>query len=177
MIKFISVLAIWMSICSCTTYLDKGQSIHNDHLDFNYTKNYNEFIYKSNTNSVADNQLFLKTHFSINLPKKIKFWIISSNEFFFEYRGKQIIYINSGYKNEKSIGNWSIQEPTSEKIYSLLRSYWNSRNYKEEKLTFEKAVSNSKIYTDGNVLILLYNIKQENFAKYMELVKSFKYLN
>lgn len=34
----------------------------------------------------------------------------------------------------------------------------------------------SQVYSDGKTTILLYNIKKENFEKYL-LVKKFKYLN
>lgn len=41
-------------------------------MDFNYTDSYNEFIYKSKVNSIADKEVYYPTHFKVDLPKKIK---------------------------------------------------------------------------------------------------------
>lgn len=175
--KALTTLLLVMAISSCSSYLDRGGNIHTDYMEFNYMENYNEFIYKSKVNFKADNEIYYKNHFLINLPKKIKNWQISDNLFYFEYDGKEIIYINSGYKNEATVGIWKVSETNNEEIYNKLQSYWDKRKYNEVTLKAGEVDRVSKVYSDGKVFILLYNIKQENFEKYMDLLKSFKYLN
>jgi|GEM_PF-5001342 hypothetical protein len=81
-----------ISINSCSTYIDIGSNINSDNLDFIYLKEHNEFRYKSKINSNADNETYITTNFSINLPKDILKWKIVNNKFYFEYSEKQIIY-------------------------------------------------------------------------------------
>jgi len=175
--KALITLTLAIAISSCGSYLDRGKNIHSDSMDFNYFDNYNEFVYKSKVNAIADKEVFYTTNFSVNLPKHIKHWESSSNEFYFEYEGKEIIYLNVGYKNKVNTGSWTVQETNNDDIYTKLNSYWNKRKYSEDALKIGQAGRVSKIYSDGKVSILLYNIKQENFEKYLTLIKSFKYLN
>lgn len=173
--KVIFTIISVIVLSSCCSYLDKGENTHSEYMDFNYMENYNEFIYKSKVNVSADKEIYYTTHFSINLPKRIKNWQTSNNNFYFEYDNKQIIYINSGYKNRGTVGNWTIQETNNDEIYNKLSSYWNERKYNENSLKVRQSGRVSKIYSDGKATILLYNIKEENIEKYLDLVKSFSY--
>ncbi|TDO67871.1 hypothetical protein EV143_1254 [Flavobacterium chryseum] len=173
---FLTVIIV-ITTCSCNTYLDRGNNIKTDYMDFNYMESHNEFVYKSKVNSIADNEVFYTTHLSIDLPKKIKFWTSSNNEFYFEYDDKQIIYIYSGYKNGGVSGQWKMRETNDNEIYVRLNPYWHKRKYNEDNLKSGHSGRTSKAYTDGKVIILLYNIKQENFERYLALVKTFKYLD
>ncbi|WP_394776831.1 hypothetical protein [Flavobacterium sp.] len=173
---FLTLITV-ITICSCSTYLDGGKNINTDYMDFNYMQNYNEFIYKSKVNSTADKEVYYPTHFKIDLPKKIKNWQSSNNEFYFEYSDKEIIYINSGFKNTGTVGSWILKETDDNEIFSKLSSYWNKRKYDEDDLKLEISNRKSQIYSDGKTTILLYNIKRENFERYLTLVKSFKYLD
>lgn len=166
-----------MTISSCCSYLDRGKNIHTDNMDFNYLENHNEFVYKSKVNAIADKEVFYTTNFSVNLPKHIKHWESSSNEFYFEYDSKEIIYLNVGYKNKGVSDSWTVRESNNDEIYTKLSSYWDKRKYSEDALKAEGVGRVSKVYSDGKVSILLYNIKQENFEKYLALVKSFQYTN
>lgn len=175
--KKIIILIVTILLTSCKSYLDRGENISNDFMNFNYMKDYNEFIYKSKINSITDTKTYYKNYFTINLPKKLKHWQILDNKFYFEYDGKEVIYINSGYKNEGNLSNWILRETDSSEIYDLLNSYWDERKYNEDLLILNKLTRTSKVYSDGKVLILLYNIKQDNLNKYLKLVKNFKYIN
>lgn len=175
--KLITAVILSSILSSCASYLDYSNSIHTDYMDFNYLENHNEFIYKSKVNATADSEVYYTTHFSINLPKKLKNWQSSSNEFFFEYDDKEIIYINSGYKNKGDAGKWVIRETNEDEIYNKLSSYWGKRKYDENYLDASKSGRVSKVYSDGKVSILLYNIKEQNFERYLELLKSFKYID
>ncbi|MBA9073167.1 hypothetical protein GGR22_001293 [Flavobacterium gossypii] len=175
--KILAIIIVSTLISSCGSYLDYGNDIHTEYMDFNYMEKYNEFIYKSKINASAGSKVYYTTHFSVNLPKKIKNWQSSSNEFFFEYDGKEIIYINSGYKNKGEAGKWTMRETNGDEIYKKLSSYWDKRKYDENSLNGSKSGRASKVYSDGKALILLYNVKEKNFEKYLELVKSFKYID
>jgi hypothetical protein len=140
-------------------------------------ENYNEFVYKSKINATADNEVYYTTRFSLNLPKKVKNWLSLSNEFYFEYGGKEIIYINAGFKNIGDGQTWMARETNNEEIYIRLNSYWIKRGYNENTLKTGQSGRISKVYSDKKVFILLYNIKRENFDNYFNLVKSFKYLD
>ena len=175
--KILTILLLAIVTGSCGSYVDHGESVKSDVMEFKYEENYNQFIYKSKINSTADNEVLYTTHFSVNLPKNIRNWQTSSNEFYFEYDSKEIIYINAGYKNKGDAGKWSESQPSNDEIYAKLSSYWGKRKYNEDALKGGNSGRVSKVYSDGKVSILLYNIKQENFEKYLGLVKSFKYLN
>ena len=176
--KALIILLLLSATTSCRTYLDldRRRSIYSDFMNFDYLATHNQLVYKNKVNSSAGKDVFYTTHFSIALPKRLKNWLISSNEFFFEYDNKQIIYINSSHLNKGNAGKWVIQEVHDDKIYSALSSYWYRRKYDEDALKSGKAGRVSKVYSDGKVSILLYNIKRENFDKDLNLVKQFKYL-
>ncbi|WDF61885.1 hypothetical protein PQ462_10960 [Flavobacterium sp. KACC 22758] len=173
---FLTIIAVIIT-SSCNTYLDHGKKIHTDYMDFYYMDSYNEFIYKSKIKSTADKEIYYPTSFKVNLPKKIKNWQISSNEFYFEYDNKEIIYIYSGYKNEGSSGKWTLRETNDNEIYKRIDPYWNKRKYDEDALKNGYSGRTSKAYTDDKVIILLYNVKLENFENYLSLIKTFKYLD
>ena len=130
--KILAAIIILTLISSCVLNRDHGKDIHTEYMDFNFKESHNEFIYKSKINAIADNDIYYKTHFSIKLPKNLKNWQISSNEFFFEYSGKEIIYINSGYKNKGQAGKWVIKDTNDDEIFNTLNSYWTIRKYSEE---------------------------------------------
>jgi len=173
----LTALILAIAFSSCRSYLDCGKSIQNNFMNFNYLENYNEFIYKSKVNATADNEIYHTSHFSINLPKMLKNWQSLGNEFYFEYDDKEIIYINAGFKNVGDAQTWKVRETNSDEIYTKLNSYWNKRGYNENALTAEQSRRISKVYSDEKILILLYNIKKENFDEYLSLVKSFKHLD
>lgn len=174
--NYFIIIPLLIVISSCSTYLDRGESIHADFMDFNYSDNFNEFVYKSKVNASADNDIYYPINFSINLPKRILNWKITNNEFCFEFDKKEIIYIKSEFKNEVQTQNWRLEEITNDEIRNKLISYWDNRGYNEDLLGTTKKDRFSKIYTDGKTYILLYNIEQKHYDQYLDLIKSFKYL-
>lgn len=161
---------------SCKTYIDTQNDIKSDSMEFIYKEKENQFLYKSKLYSKAGNDIKYPNHFSINLPKKIKNWHILGNEFYFEYDSKQMIYINSGYKNVGNEVDWSLNDFPENKIYKTFGDYWEERNYNESSLYNSLKERINKSYSDGKVTIVLYNIKQENYVAFLEKIKTFKYL-
>jgi hypothetical protein len=174
-IAFLILIAV--AFASCRTYVDKGRNIKTDFMDFNYFEDSNEFVYKSTVDAVAGQERYHPNRFSVNLPKKIIDWRVSGNEFYFEYPNKEIIYINSGYKNKGNSVEWVNRETNDDEIYNLLSDHWDKKRYNENDLNLRYTGRSSKVYTDGKVTILLYNIKHENLQRYLTLIASFKYLN
>ncbi len=175
--KITFIITTLLIFISCRPYLDCGKNIDNDYMNFKYGDSHNEFIYKSKIDAITDTEIYQTTHFSINLPKKIKNWKILGNKFYFEYPNKEMIYIYSGYKNKVSPEKWSERETNNSEVYNSLNSYWYEKKYNENLLATDNPKRVSKVYSDGKTLILLFNIKKDNLSSYLELVKSHKYLN
>jgi len=171
--KKIILYIFFTTFYSCSTYLDVGSNIKSEKLDFIYHKDYNEFIYKSDVNSSADNEIYITTNFSEHLPKKILNWKVRGNEFYFKYSEQQSIYIKSGNMNLSNSANWTVKNADKENISKIIKDY---ENLKEYNFNIRKDRI-SKIYSDGRVSILLLNIKKENINNFLNLIKNFKYLN
>jgi hypothetical protein len=164
-------------VTSCGAYVDiNRENINTNNLDFNYLKEKNEFIYKSKINASADTEIYYTTKFSLSLPKKIINWYQSNNEFYFEYDSKQLIYISSGYKNVGQEVDWYMTDFKQQDVFSIFNYYWNKRNYNESYLHKTHNNRLTKLYTNGKVKVLLYNIKKENYERFVENIKSFKYI-
>lgn len=169
------IITIIVLFSSCRTYIDGGKNIQSDYIDFNYFPDHNEFVYKSKINAISDKQIYYTTNFIINLPKKIINWQTSNNEFYFEYEDKEIIYVNSGYRNIGDAGNWILRETDDKEIFEKLSFYWDDKKYDENDLKVSQFGKISKVYTDGKFTVLLYNIKEKNYFKYLELIRKVVY--
>lgn len=172
---FFLVQAILLT-ASCAR-LDKGQNIHTDYMAFVYLEDHNQFVYKSRINAVADTEVFLTTRFRVDLPKNLKNWQSSSNVFVFEYDKKQIICIQAAYKNEGQLRKPTIRDVGNQEIDERLGPYWNERKFQENTLKGGQAGRVSKVYSDGRVVVLLYNVKQENFDHFLSLTSGLTYLD
>ena len=173
--KNIAILVLIFICSSCKSYLDYGKNIDSDDMDFYYFKEYNELTYTSRVHASADTEIYYRNHFSIKIPKKIKNWLISTNSFYFEYDNKEIIFIENEYKNIGVLASfWTLQDANKDEVIYYLNYYYNKRKYNIDDITIKKSGRVSKIYSNGRISILLYNIKKRNFDKYFNLVKSFK---
>lgn len=174
----IQLLLVMMStlLTSCKTYLDISKnSIATDYMTFKYQKNYNELDYFNKVNAARDKDVFYTTHFTINLPKDIVYWMKSGNTFFFEYDSKQVIYIYTAYKNEgKDSDTWELKNVDEGSELKYLEDYWKERRYNESLLDVRKKNRVTKLYTNGKYKILLYNIKQKNFFSFFDFIKTYK---
>ncbi|WP_294274383.1 hypothetical protein [uncultured Chryseobacterium sp.] len=160
---------------SCASYIDiPKNSISNSSVIFDYGNSENKFKYINKVNASADNEIYYTTNFSIILPKGIIYWTRNNNNFFFEYKDKQIIYIYSAYKNEgKESDNWKLLDVENNEVEFFLNDYWDKKGY-TEKYIFNKHIGRiSKLYTNGKYKILLYNIKTEKFPIFNQSVKTF----
>ncbi len=173
--KKYTLIIFVLLIISCKSYIDTGINIQSTHLNFNYLDNYNEFIYKSKLNTSSDKQVHYTTNFKIDLPKKIINWLILSNEFYFEYKNKQMIYIYSDYESKNVANDWVLKDTNDKEVWDSFIHYWLKIKYNEDNLKIKRNRV-SKIYTNGKVKILLLNIKEHEFDNYLKLIKSFKYI-
>ncbi|GAA4349468.1 hypothetical protein GCM10023185_06250 [Hymenobacter saemangeumensis] len=146
-------------------------------MDFVYLKDHNRFVYKSKVNARADTQVFLTTHFAVDLPKGLKHWQVLGNEFVFEYEKKQLVYIQMAYQNESQPIEPTLRNVNNEEVYARLSPYWYERKYPEKILKENHPGRISKVYSDGRAVILLYNVKQENVDHFLRLTNGLTYLN
>jgi hypothetical protein len=173
---FLLLLPAILLTSACAS-IDRGRSIHSDRVDFDYLEGHNHFVYKSKINGIADTEVFLNTHFRVDLPKNLKNWQISGNEFIFEYENKQIIYIQANYKNKSQLREPTIRDIDNREIDARLSEYWYDKKYREKKLKGGQPGRISQVYSDGRVVVLLYNVKQENFDHFLSLASGLTYLN
>ncbi|MDI9312738.1 MAG: hypothetical protein QM535_21190 [Limnohabitans sp.] len=160
---------------SCSSYIDiPKNSINDNSMIFEYGGNENKLKYINKVNASADNDIYYTTHFSIILPKNIVNWMISSNNFFFEYKDKQIFYVYSSYKNEgQESTNWELKDVNYNEVLKCIGEYWDKRDYNENFLYEKHNRRISKLYTNGKYKILLYNIKVENLQVFINAAKTF----
>jgi hypothetical protein len=173
---FLLLMQAILLTASCAR-IDRGQNIHADFMDFVYLEDHNQFVYKSRVNAVADTEVFLTTRFRVNLPKNLKNWQSSGNVFVFEYDKKQIIYIQAAYKNKSQLRKPTIRDIDNQEIDERLSPYWNERKYHKNTLKGGQTGRVSKVYSDGRVVVLLYNVKQENFDHFLSLTSGLTYLD
>lgn len=177
--SIIYIAIILYSLSSCRTYYDKEsyQDLYyeNDFL-MKFYKTYNELYYFNPINGSADHEIFYNTHFTMNLPKGITYWMRSGNHFFYEFDSKQIIYIYNPFRNDGTeSGEWKLKDVNEGYEDYNLEQYWvNERKYKESHLFKNHKNRITKIYTDGKYQLLLYNIKTENFDMFLNFAKTFK---
>jgi len=78
---------------------------------------------------------------------------------------------------KKKSSLWVIKDPSDDELYMAVEAYLKEKKYYGK--IFENPSRNrvTKVYTNGEVKIFLFNIKPSNFEAYLTLVKSFKYIN
>lgn len=167
-------------LVSCKSYIDTKKQPNNDtykELKFEYFDNFNTVTVLSRLRAVADNEIYEPQKFTVNLPKKIVNWNIKGPRYYIEYDDKQIIVIDAGYKKAK-IENykWKIIEINDDKIIDYFHDYFENNKYPLEDLGNRKKSRKTVLYTDGNIEILLFNIKEKNLKDYAKSVETFKYL-
>jgi hypothetical protein len=176
-IKYVYLLLSAFFTISCRSYLDVVPNVINtNYMTFRFDTTYNELNYFNGVNSTADNQILYTTHFTIKLPKDILYWHQAGNKFYYEYDSKQVILINSAYKNTgQESDNWELKNVATEDLMEYMDEYWEStRGYSKNYLEKMHDKRITKLYTNGKYSILLFNIRKKNFSSYLNLIKSFK---
>lgn len=173
--KYSIIFLLVLLVSSCASYIDVPQnSINNDSMVLEYGISENKLKYINNVNASADNDIFYTTHFTMTLPKGIVNWTIKSNNFFFEFDEKQILYIYSSYKNEgQESENWELKDINYNEVLKYIGEYWDKRKYSENYLYKTHNGRVSKFYTNGKYKILLYNIRTENLQTFIQSAKTF----
>ena len=115
--------------------------------------------------------------FSIQLPKGIEYWSFRSREYVFEYDSKQIIVVWGGYQNyNQRPDKWELRNVVGNEFRFTMQEFLEDRNYNVDLWDEPKGKRLTKIYTNGEVKILLFNIKPENFDMFLNNLKQFQYL-
>lgn len=161
-------------LVSCASYLDK-KSIVNVHFELNVFKDFNIYKEIHFVHEKRDKEIYYINDFQIRLPKKIVFFQTGTYDFF-EYPSKQIIVIRSGYRNIKN-QNWELREATRNEILNYLDDFWSEREYNSSILEDQSKNRITKVYSNNNTIIVLFNIKEENFKAFLTEIKDFEYIN
>lgn len=170
------IMSCIILLSSCKPQLDVAKnSLYTDYMTFKYERSCNKLDYFNKVNVSTDKNVFYTSHFSISLPKKLVYWKITSNMFYFEYRSKQIIYLYTAYKNKGDESEiWETRDFGKGKEYSYLNEYWvKERRYNQNKLYNRNKNRITKLYTNGKYEILLYNIKKNKYLNFLEAAMTF----
>lgn len=175
-ISYIIILLIIINFISCKSYIDtKNNSFENDHMSFQFNCKQNHFKYYSKINGRADDQIFSNSHFEIDLPKNLNNWMLINNRYYFEYDYNQIILVYIPFKEEnKNEGVWHVDDLEEEKIFSYMYDYWSEMKYNDNRLNTLNLKRVNKIYTNGKYEIVLFNVKEKNFHRYLDIVKTIR---
>jgi len=171
------IFFLLLLLSSCASYYDDYGHVVYKEYSFKFNSNYNTYRVLERMPTIADTEISYLQKFEINLPKKIKKHMISGGNYIFEFNHNQIIVINAGYSNyNKKSDIWILKNSDIYESYAFLNGYWKDKDY--EKMIIYKADSKNaaKIYTNGEVKILLFNIRNDDFDDYLQTIKSFKYL-
>ncbi len=171
----IILILISSVLSSCATYLDKESSI-NDSYELYSNNDHNIYKNKNPIKESYDTDIYKKNKFQVRLPKNIVNWQSGSYDVF-EYSSKQVLLIKAGNDKEKVSKEWEFRNPTEEEVLNYLDDYWTKRGYATKYLENLNPNRVSKIYSNAISTVLLYNIKEENFDTYENLIKTFKYIN
>lgn len=173
--KFL-LLSILICLSSCVTYYDNYHGFKYEEYSLVIGNEVNTFYGLERIPGKADTEIYYPQKFSIDLPKSIKGLAIYGNHHVFEYDKRQFISIDAGYSNKNlRPENWQLKDPSENELGGI-RNYYEQKKYSEN--IFDKEFINRKtvVYTNGEVKIILFNVKQDNFEQFFSPIKNFKYL-
>jgi len=171
------LLFLLVLLTSCAGYYNKSRDISNKYYSLDFKETYAVLKGIGGLPGVADQEYFYPQKFEINLPKQIKGIGIYGVTYIIEYDNEQIIAINPGYQNHNKLPKiWSLKD-VSEREISEIQNYWQSRKYSMRIFDYPKISRTTRTYMNGEVTIVLFNIKHEDFESDLAFAKSFKYLD
>lgn len=175
--KKIFYIFIAASLVSCASYVDKTRFTIPQFFTLEPAEDHNTITTLEGLNASADGWRKTFQLFSIQLPKGIEYWSIYSREYVFEYDSKQMIVVWGGYQNYNlRPENWELRDVVGNEFRFTMQEFLDERNYNTDLWDEPKDKRLTKIYTNGEVKILLFNIKPKNFDSFLNNVKQFQYL-
>jgi hypothetical protein len=180
--KNIVIIIVLFCVSSCKIFFKEQKKIYKSkNVEIYYYKDYNNFKMISKVWGVAGTDIYYHYHYQINVPKKIKNWMLGNKNLYVEYDSKQMIVVEGGYKNRGGdIGEWTLKDipKNHDAEKHIIESYrlLNNKEYDEKYL--EKISKNriSQVYTNGKSSIYLYNVKKENYEEFLKFAKTFSYI-
>jgi hypothetical protein len=153
----------------------------NKHDEWLISDTHNTFRMISKVWGRAGSDIYYHHHYQLDIPKNIKLYTTVNHHLYVMYDSKQVIVVESGYKNRgENTTEWTLIDVSKNNeaerhIFDAYR-YLTQKEYSEKYL--EKLSKNriSKIYTNKKSSIYLYNIKKENFEEFLKFAKTFKYI-
>lgn len=169
------IMLICLLFLSCASFVDV-ENERNDYFELLSFDDYNIFKKINQVGVSMDTVRYDRKDFEVKLPKNIIYYKTGTYNIF-EYSSKQIIVITSGEGKSKESTDWKFKKDISDDILNFLDKYWTGKGYNFNYLEKSKKGRVSKIYSNQNTNILLFNIKDDNFEHFYNYVKKFKYLS
>jgi hypothetical protein len=147
-----------------------------DSLEFVINEKYTEFKYRERVGFRAEEEVYLPINFDIKLPNGILDWNASYfSNFVFVYDDDQVIFLSTDIFKERPTADTAYSMDCSS-VYHILESdftKFTNEQYNNYQYLIDNERVNFVIYKNRSV-ILLFNIKDENFDKFKELVISYE---
>ncbi len=161
-----------LNLLSCATYVDN--TVGKVRVLDGYLmseKSFNQLVYEAKKTYKVDTEIVNPTSYSINIPKKIKeFFVGRIGKCWIDYGHNQFVIL---VQNET---------PNLSESYIISEDDWQKKvrgNFDIEvlhklKLDELHVLKNrsSMIYNKDSISVILYNIKNENFKKFAESIKT-----
>lgn len=183
--KYFAYLLSLMLMCviySCNRYIDTVKSkvstpIMQGYFDF-YSADSNVLVFKTNVGLKRDTETVFPKAFKVKLPKGLKFYEISgSTDFGFYYANNQVVFINVKAFDNVLEGDTSYS-PQGDELGELTLHKLSTTNNKYNIKNIP--INDSRMQTiikKGSAMILLYNIKQNNYSRFLEYIKEFSFID
>ena len=137
------------------------------------------YVFNSNYVAKADNQLTFPLHFRVSLPPKMRSkYAFGMDSFGFLYDKKQVVYIYVDYQDHQTVDT-AYRVTDEDQLEDLLLDKMNMIN-DEDNLDIDKNPYNKEreswILKKGKATILLYNIRKDQYPRFLDFAHSFAFL-
>jgi hypothetical protein len=179
-VSLLLAIGIVFIITSCNRYIDSARRIQKTAVAdgaFHFYADSNVLHYKNKIGLSRDKQVSYPKAFEVALPKSIRHYFFSnSQEFYFYYDDNQTIFININLE-DNGLASDSFYVPDKIIIDNhISKNLISSKEkYNINKISF-KSVRKQAIIRKGAATILLHNIKEENYTKFLNLLSDFKFV-
>lgn len=166
------------TILSCVRYIDRTRTPRLYHAfegQLVLTADSNHLIYRNSIPAQAHKYVCYPLPFSVNLPKGLITYEMTSMDFKFDYSNKQYVLMQVDYWAWDLIERDTSYSPSNDEIYSFLDRF----NAASDKNFFDLEPKHNRkqwFVQYGRAKILLFNIRSRNFRRYVSTVKTFKFL-
>ncbi|WP_417367055.1 hypothetical protein [Flavobacterium beibuense] len=99
----------------------------------------------------------------------------------FNFNNNQFLVIQAGFIDNDIQMAWDLKSfdnvYSKRDFYDIMNDFGLSDNYIDKKLESKNSNRLTKLYTNSDVNIILFNVKKENYDDFLKNIKTFEYLN